>query len=269
MASPVEFTVRFDGEAPGLQRHRLSLAAFHVALGKLLSALRHKLQAIASGDPNREHGRLGSLGKNFDLQLKQISDGCVTLTFDWGPSDEASDENDTGTALAERTVQGFLQDVEEEWSSPEKKSPHVYGFLRSLPEGVKTQEYEAKVGDRVIGKLKLDGTEGKQAQARRQLPRTRDFHGRVEAIRFHSENGRVRIRTSTGELLICRATAEIIDAAVELRHHVVVGKILIRQDLVRLLTIRSEGTNPSKLTEQEKRDYLFRNWDGTLRRLAE
>lgn len=39
MQEPVELTIRYDGNAPGLEGHRLSLSAFHKALGNLLKAL--------------------------------------------------------------------------------------------------------------------------------------------------------------------------------------------------------------------------------------
>src|SRR5262249_9011399 len=80
MRNLVEFYIRFDGQTSGLSDHRLSLAAFQNALGKLLAAVRR--MADSEMHRGREtRSRFGKIAQRLDLQLSKVEDGCVQLAF--------------------------------------------------------------------------------------------------------------------------------------------------------------------------------------------
>lgn len=266
---PVEFRVRFDGTAPGLQQHVLSLAEFGEPLKKMLTALRRLADAaVSDGRRGHESGHVGKFGRMLDLQLTAIKDGCVNLHFQ-----AATVAGESGTIpphLVERTARTFVEAVQYEWNVEAlPRYPAVRAFLDSLPLGVSKQEYEATAGGRTIAKATLDRTAQQVEPAKPSIARTREVAGRITAIVFDAVKGRVTIRDMGGETFRCSADPDVIDVAARLYRGLVVGRVLFADDHRRLLTIRAEGKPPVVPAPSERQEHIFRKWDHTLRKLAE
>ena len=113
----------------------------------------------------------------------------------------------------------------------------------------------------------LKTPEETQASDRSVLPALVDFVGKIVSVRF--DKPKIIICDASEEEHICKATRELIDLALDLRHELVAGKMLIRPDMKRLLILR-DASQPESLPNQTERDrHLFEKWDGTLRKLAE
>ena len=272
MSSPVEINIRFDGRTPGLTSHRLSIAAFHAALHKLLIALRQTADSVAQG---RIRQRSGKLGKKFDLQIATISDGCVNLKLQWGPTDTSElDESSSEFELARKSAKAFVDSLDNEWNSTESDNNAVRKFLRALPEGVEIQEYEAKAGTEVLSKtvLRTRGAIEPTSDWRATVPRLREFRGRIDLIRFGQRGGKGRVRVRelpSNDLHNCGASEELIDLAAKLHKETVIVKVLMHQDFQELLIIRSYNEPESIPTAEERQKHLFERWKNTLDKLAE
>ncbi len=266
---PVELKIRFDGLAPGLKNHRISLIAFHGTFTKLLAALQHTADRVGGKNTSIQRIKIGGEGKKFDLQLKAISDGCVNLTFDVVPVTLEDLNTDEFHASAKKTIEKFIEDVQAVWygSNPASENRGVRQFLNSLPSGVESQDYTAQIGGEVIRSLSLKKTEQKQNLEQSMLPRLVEFVGKIVSVRF--DKPKIVIRDAIDKEHNCQATRELIDLAVDLRHERVAGKMLIRPDLKRLLILR-DASQPESIPNQTDRDrHLFEKWGGTLRKLAE
>lgn len=276
MTTPVEFCVRFDGAAPGLESHRLSLAAFQTPLSKLLQALRQMADSVkdgSEGTDRKNRSRTGKFGKLLDLQLATITDGCVNLNFSLvtTKTDEFTDQQ--RESLATMTVQRFIDELKTEWDGAAPRVNGIRRYLDSLPDNVTTHEYEGRMGGNVINSAKLSTKIATNVDSnedfRQTAPRLRQVTARITSIRFDSKDGCVKLRTVFGEKFVCQASPELLDLAARLHKFSVVAQILVRHDVARLLSLRDEQSTHEPLTEEARREYLYQNWSNTLKRLAE
>ena len=84
---PTKLTIRWDGTAPGLQEHALSLSAWLAPLSTLLRAVRRaasNLDKSHADDPERgkKGGRLTPAAHAIDLRITAVRDGCVNLDLE-------------------------------------------------------------------------------------------------------------------------------------------------------------------------------------------
>jgi hypothetical protein len=85
VAPPEQVTLRvlFDGPAPSLVAHRLSIGAFADPLKQLLRAFRRIASGLVSdalGDPGygRRGGRYTKEAESLDLAIAHLGEGCVS-----------------------------------------------------------------------------------------------------------------------------------------------------------------------------------------------
>lgn len=267
----IEFRIRFDGNASGLAEHRLSIAEFGPAMVKLLAAVRLAAQEAAGGKANaNQRYKASKIGKQFDLQLATITDGCVNLSFLIVPFAIGSGidaVSDDFNRVAEKTAELVVRDLDAEWNSTSPTGNlAVRRFFESLPAGVQQQEYGAYSGGRLIRKTELVARESND-MARVEVPRLADIQGRIFGVRF--DPPRIDIRDAAGAIHRCRSTSNLIQTALDLRENPVAAKVLVRRDGVRLLILRGAGARVFVPTANERRKHLYTKWDGTLRKLAE
>lgn len=268
MAEVVELRVRFDGEIPGLRDHTLSLGAFLPALEVLLKAVRRNADAIAKGSSDYEgRRRFGMLGKIIDLELVSISDGCVNLGFQCRLRQVEGLSEKTANDIATLAVDRFLAAVETESSGRNSGSENVKRFLRSIPTGVTIQEYEGRIGDRVIRRVSF-GEPVSRELPKEGFPRLVEFRGHVISTTF-KPHPKVKIRDASGVTFTCKADRAVVDKAVQFRWEPIFGQLLLRPDWRRLLTIHVEGDVPPAPSQESRLERIHRDWGDALRRLAE
>src|SRR5579872_3263004 len=111
-----ELRITWDGTAPGLAAHRLSIGAYGEPINLLLLALRriaNQIVANAFDGEGSQKGRLFAPAKNIDIEIvnvKQNSSGIDALvTFQEPPAQYELYAN-----LADRSVGELLDDIERE-----------------------------------------------------------------------------------------------------------------------------------------------------------
>lgn len=270
MTVPIEFRVRFDGPVPGLSEHRLSLAAFRIPLFKLLQALRQTADSVKRG---KDRSRIGKFGKLFDLQLVQITDGCVIPHFALvaAETDEVTDEK--LTEILTTTLVRFIDELKSEWRTSAPRSGGIRKYLQSLPEGLTTQEYEGIVAGKTVNKAvlstKMAAVPNKDDDFRRTAPRLRQMVCKIIALRFSAKDGRITLRTPSGETFACHASTRLLDFAASVYKTPVVAQILVRHDMNRLISLRDEHDLFEQMPLDDRREHLRKHWSETLQRLAE
>lgn len=255
----------WDGDAPGLAAHHLSVGAFGPALSLLLTALRRTASAIvrqAIGDPDygAKGGRLAKDAELLDLEIKELGEGSLDMvavcTHPAPPS-----QSDLFGDLPDRTAAEVLASIEAE-SRGELRNVQVRKFLRSMPKGVTGQKYLRYKGDKlvqevVIGEVKLAD------EASFDLPYLLEVRGDVVGVGF--EPGRPEVRLRFGDRQVtCTATPSQVQAAIGLRGARVHALAVTRGNAPRLLWIREDG-QPLPTRDVAS---LVERWDELLRRLS-
>ena len=107
----VDLKVRWDGAAPGLAKHRLSLLSFGPALAELHRALRTAATRIETGkDPNlaAPQRKYSARARNLDVQIRSVAGGFVSLEMDVVVAPGPGGVEDIDDELATRAVEVFL-----------------------------------------------------------------------------------------------------------------------------------------------------------------
>jgi hypothetical protein len=260
--------IHWDGTAPGLAEHRLSLEAFGPALLALLAAARR----IASGilkdaeDPNygRRGGGLAKKARLLDLELSNVTGGSLGVTavcrmrVPQGANGVLFDE------LPERATSRLLEAIEGE-SRGRASNALVRRFLQRLPEGVHAQTYElwqdgTKVRSVEIGAVKLP-----------ELPKAQPYlmqlDGAIVGLGLEPVSPEVRI-ASNEHKYTCSATMQQVERAIELRQEPVRALVLVGKT-IKLLWVRPMREAGAFEDSARRTTYLLDHWDGLLTRLAQ
>jgi hypothetical protein len=261
---PIELEIVWDGDAPGLRDHRLSLGAFSESLSFLLLALRRiatKIvgEAVEGDGPNT--GRFTNEARQLDIQIERIVGnssgfrGAVAL------------HNPTGRValfdfLAESAGSELLDAIREE-SHGIMKNFAVRRYLRALPHGVLTQRYVLRDGDRLIRDVSIGTMELPDPLA--DLAYLREFSGFIVGVGFEPGKSEVLIKSNDGHVQRLAASARQVETALELRGEEIKVLAVIQEPSSRLLRIRKlESSWPTPSRDAA----LFGKWDELLRRLA-
>lgn len=258
--------IYWDGDAPGLNEHKLSLAAFGRPLWQLLHALRGIAAAQMAGDVHSDElrrGRLPRMAEMFDLQITSMEEGSLALEVDCTLQPRHGESLPLFSNV-ERAVDELMVSLEQE-SQGIPRHKRVRRFLDSLPGGVRQQRYtQWRNGQQVraveIGEVVLAQTG--------QAPRLLELEGEVTGLGF--EPGRAEVRLLSGERrYTCAATSEQVEKALSLRGEPVRAMLLLRgQRSVRLLWIRRASERTPELSLKEEVDRVAAQWDEALRELA-
>lgn len=269
---PIEIKITWEGEAPGIAQHRLSLGAFGPALSKLVLAYRR----IASNMMRRatsyaETGRFQDLANRLDIEIETINGNSLQVnglvTFAPPPELQATL---FPFDIPERASKELLDFIEAE-SKGRPYNTGVRNFLSAFPPGLTKQKYELNENGRVLHEpVVIDHLELADPSLP-NLPHFVMFSGSIVGVGFPPGTSEVRVRTTEGESLRFLAQPELVNRALDLRGRRV-GGLAVKSKDSRLLRLKPVSENGSirlfTVTESGREEYVFNRWDTLLRRLA-
>lgn len=264
---PTQLKIVWEGTAPGLAEHRLSLGAFGQPLTLLLAALRRiASNTVSMATDEKTVGRFADLARQLDIQIEELvqtSTGVSGLcTFDPVPGETALL---FVRELVEETSVTLLDALEAE-SKGHIRNASVRRYLRSLPLGVNRQTYTLHDNGRVIHKPVVIEDMALQ-ELPDELPYLQEFDGNIVGVGFEPGKNEVRIKTESDQVALV-ATAAQVETALELRHSEVQALAVVGKQS-RLLRVQPVGTPPFVVTPEYIEKHIFQRWDALLRRLAE
>ncbi|MEK6322501.1 MAG: hypothetical protein AABN33_12550 [Acidobacteriota bacterium] len=264
---PTQLKIVWEGSAPGLAEHRLSLGAFGVPLTLLLAAVRRiASNTVSMAVDEKVTGRFADPARQLDVQIDKLVEGSSgfegVCTFDPTPGTNAllffRD-------LVEQTTITLLDALEAE-SKGQLRHSFVRKYLRSLPPGVARQTYTLHDNGReihrpvVIEDMMLQDLPD-------DLPYLKELTGNIIGVGFEPGRTEVRIK-SEAEQISLAATAGQVENALDLRHSEVQALAVIGRQ-PRLLRLQPPNSLAINVTPEYIEQHIFKRWDALLRRLAE
>ena len=265
----VKLQIQFEGTAPGLAEHRLSLGAFSKALEQLLATYRR----IASGlitnaleEPGYgiSGGKYAKEAERLDLEIEAITEGSTGLEILCTSRLGVGDNLQLFAGLALDTSRQMLDYIEAE-SRGQPRHVAARKFLAALPPGVSGQRYRLLHN----GKCDKEVTIGEFAvlELPRPGPHLESFVGFVVGVGFEPGKAEVRLKhLSTERQVTCSATPEQVGAAIRLRDLQADAMILAGQKC-RLLWLRPSEPGWEPPPAEERTKMVLDKWDDVLRRL--
>lgn len=255
------FHIHYDGNAPGLESHRLSMSAFGRALDALLQALRRSISNELLGADHAERGarggRYAGAAEAVDLQLQALDEGSVNLRF-------AIDVHGQVDLFAVQAgLRAIVEGLRAE-SAGERVNPSVRRYLQALPAGLSSHAYEARDGDtvfadtRIGAEMKLpapqDEARGRMLDEVRATIRGVDFD--PPAVRIALEDGKQTLSATPAQV---EAALLLRDAPVRIRYLVETG---------RLIDLCAADDAPTERSIDDETDAVFERWHEVLARLS-
>ena len=262
-----ELKIIWDGTAPGLAEHRISIGAFGDSLLLLLSALRriaNQLVTEATEGDRMPRGRLASAAKNIDIEIravKQNSSGVDALITFRNPPPQI----DMFATLAERATIGLLDAIERE-SSGKPTNASVRNYLRSLPEGTNRQVYE--FFEDGTTRMRTEVTKLNLPELPPELPFLRVLEGSIVGVGFEPGRNEVRVKTDTNPFLVLAAKPEDVNKSLDMRHEKV-RTILIEGKKNRLIGVKRASDPKFKFDPEAATKHIFEKWGKVLKALAQ
>lgn len=259
-----KLTIRWDGTAPGLQEHALSLSAWLVPLGTLLKAVRRaasNLDGNHTDDPERGRrgGRHTPAAMAIDLRITAVRDGCVALDFEAVQAETG--QQTLARDLPARALQTVVRDIQAE-ASGHKRSALAHRFLGQMPAGITEQEYRVE-HDGVVLIEAMIATSVVEVAAN-ALPSLQRIQGSIAGVGF--DPLRIAFRTATRHKLTVPATETLVEQALELRGQTIEAMCLAGER-PRVLWVRATGTGV--IPDGAERSRVIRErWATTLAILA-
>ena len=262
----VKLEIVWEGDAPGLQEHRLSLGAFGDALTCLLAALRRiatNIVGAAVEGETAEVGRFANAARQLDIQIEGIKGNCsgftglVSIHTPQGENMQLFDD------LPQAAGMQLLEAVESE-SKGTLKNVGVRRYLRALPIGVHRQVYVLHQNGREFKRVELGGMVLSDLLS--DLPYLAEVHGRVMGVGFEPGKNEVRIKSDDGRNFTLSASALHVENALEFRNSPIKALVVMQDSGSRLLRLQQAGMGwsvPSRDTA------VFGKWDGLLGILAQ
>lgn len=272
MADVFTLRILFDGDVPGLDKHRLSLSAFGDAFQKLIAAYRRIASSILSDAIESSSSAYGSRGGRYarmatmlDLELKSVENGCVELAIVGTQEVPPQTNYDLVNGLAERAGNMLLDAIQVE-SQGEWRNHMVRSYLSALPKGLSRQRYSLASGSGTPRTIEIAGINVSL------LPKSSPFFDRIEGtivgVGFEPGPTEVRIK-SEGGIDTFAASPKQVSAALELRGAPIQALVLKGTPVKRLIWAKRTGDVKAPPTAKEIRQYVSATWDVVLRRLAQ
>ncbi len=263
--------IRWDGSAPGLASHRLSLSAFQETLQLLLTAYQRIASAMladALGDPDYgvRGGRLNEKAKNIDLELANVGEGSAELTFECVARTPLGATVDAFNDLPERAMVALLDGIEAEGNETPRNAM-VRRFLKSLEGYVSAQDYRLVVGDREVKSVRLGIPRLVADEIAYDLPNLLPIRGCIVGVGFEPGATEVRIRAE-GHTMTCVASPAQVEDALAVRGGDIVALVLTGKR-PSLMWIRPADAVDRFADPTRRTQAIFSRWGGLLRRLSE
>lgn len=263
----VELTITWDGDAPGLAEHELSVATFNKPLHLLLQGVRRTASALAKtalADAGYG-GKGGRFKKEFealDLRITQIEKNCVTLeTRVYRPPVDVN-QGVLFDDLVGRAIWRVVDDIDTE-AGGRAANASVRRYLESLPRGirqryaVKRPGYPTKVVE--VGTVKL-------VELPPAMPASSRVVGSVALVGFEPGKEFVGISVD-GHIHRCAASPQLVDRALALRT-LEVEALFLTVDVPKLVWIRAADAVVPRRASQERTADMLTTWAELLVRLA-
>lgn len=266
----IELRIVWEGAVPGLAEKRVSVAAFGEPIKLLLAAYKRIASNMISNAANyKEGGRLKHLAEFLDLEIVELEKSSSGLHF------MATINLPPGemmplflSEIEERASRELLDSIRDE-SRAQPRNASVRTYLRKLPVGLKTQKYILTNGSGPY-EVQINNLELVDAPIL-TMPFLRPFVGAIVGVGFAPGNSEVRIKTED-EILRLTAKPTHVERAIELRGQTVEGLAVMpgqSHKQSRLLRLNGLDRQPFHLNPELETEYVFKRWDGLLRRLAE
>ncbi len=260
--------IRWDGDAPGLPEHVLSLGAWHEALGRLLRAVRRTASGMAHDaldDPEygARGGRLNKLAGEIDLQIIGLREGCVNVAFRCVIPPQPGQQDLFLEELPRRAVDRVLEDIQQE-AEGQLRNATVREFLKAIPAGITVQEYQLDVDGVLLRQVRVG--QAHIAVPPPSTPGLRRLRARLSAACFEPGNTSITLKGELGTVRLS-ATPEQIEQALALR-----GQPLLVMSLSgpppRVIWLSAEGAPPALPSGADRTALFTTRWARTLDRLA-
>ncbi len=265
-----QLDIVWDGTAPGLAEHELSVSALNESLHLLLVAIRRirtNTLTGATGDSERggRGGRLARGCEQIDLRIRTVGHGCLILGVDVVFPDSPNGDL-FGATHIEETMTALFDALGAE-SRGEPRNLAVRKYLRSL-KGVTSQKYTAHVGDRIVRGVTLGAlTLTPDAD---DHPYPREARGKICGVLFPPDGPEVVVTLPEGTRLRLTATTKQVERALVLRDTEVIARVMHRdRGKPRLLSLRAADDAPRASPDAEAaQTFVLERWRETLERLG-
>jgi hypothetical protein len=264
---PIELEIKWDGNAPGLQEHRLSVSAFGQPLNLLLAAVRRIAtnivrNAVGESEEQLSTGRFANSAKRIDIEIAGINEGSTSLATVMSFNSQPG-ETFPLFDLAERSAVELLEALEQE-SRGVMRNSAVRNYLAALPSGVKQQKYYLhRNGDAIrtveIGEVNIAEME--------EMPFLREVVGEIVGVGFEPGRNEVRVKPESGATISMLATGQQVESAIAGRGYTV-RALAVVDPRTRLLRLERNSEARRTVTAADVDKYVFQRWDGLLRKLA-
>lgn len=263
----LKLKIVWQGTAPGLAEHRLSINTFAEPLSLLLSAIRRTASNLVRDAMDQRAvltGRLLSEAQHIDIEIQNILqgsagiEGLVVLNYPEGTQTSLLLPD-----LAERATEQILDAIgKESRGIPRNAAARTY--LESLPTEVHAQEYILSRNGTELSHVTL--TKVALPTQLIDLPHLSETIGRVIGVGFEPGRNRVQIRSEDGTEISLSATGAFVEAALTLRGiDVRVLFVVLGDGNRRLLRIQSLSEPRVRLGVEQA---VFGRWHDLLARLA-
>lgn len=248
--------IRWDGSEASFANHRVSLAIWHEALAKLLSAVRRTASNIVTkGEQISVTGRVAEDAAAIDVELEAIGEGSTRLR-----AVVTTHRPDLFGTLPAETAQRFVQDLQKE-SRGIPANPTARSYLRLVPDSVTVQEYTVTQGDKVLAHVILG--ERRDEEQVPNLPASYRSRAVVTAVSFEPLG--VSLRFPIGKVR-ATATREQVEFAIA-NHEVELTASVVSIDGKYRLVGLGRDSKP-RLSPAASIEKITTDWSETLARLA-
>jgi hypothetical protein len=261
-----EIKIRWDGDIPGVEHHRLSVGAFGEALSQLLFSLRRIATQMVSSAVDQERpntGRFANLARGLDIEITQIKGGSAgfdgLVTFMQPP-----DELPLFADLPQRATSELLDSIERE-SKGQPSNWAVRKYLSLLPAGLHRHVYEIYDDDVVTKRIEVGDV--RLPEVPEEFPFIREIDGNVVGVGFEPGRSEIRIK-GEGPVTAFDADAAQVEKALELRHEQVRTLGVHANKHTRLLRLTRTSEPRFTATPDMIEEHIFKKWSGVFARLA-
>lgn len=266
-----ELDIHFDGTAPGIAEHRLSLGAFAPALNQLVLALRRIATQLVRNAVEGEYpksGRFADPARNLDIEIVKINGNSLGLSAEIAFHDIAQAQANLPlwAELPERAGAELLDALERE-SKGQLSNSAVRKYLEVLPPGISVQEYNFHLNGKSIRSVKIG--EVKLTTLPVGLAYLRETEGDVIGIGFDPGKNEVRIKPESGNTAILGSTSEQVDEGWEMRHNKVRTLAVHTLKGVRLISLKRASEPRIRPDRDVLRKHIATRWENVLKQLAE
>lgn len=267
----ITLKIHFEGDVPGIQEHRLSVAAFGEVLLHLRQALRREVSNIhAKAEdeaPRSSTGRVHRWAEDVDLEVARVGKGSLGLELH-ARHGAGRGRNMVLPTIAHaamlRAVTTVVDDMEQE-SRGHPTSTVARDTLAKMPPGLTLQRYEVWDDDKKVKEAVVQRVERVDETA--PLRGLVDVTGFVVGVAFPPGEPCVHVRGDDDVVVKATASPEQVEQALAMRESRV-RAVIVDDRPRRLLWIRKVDQSQKFQDDAERTDHVFRRWADLLEVLA-